>query len=432
MRSTLVYLPHQLGSLPLFGFGWMLIALGIWIAISVLRSPKEASSSAKISENLPVWLVAAALIVVVFPRMETVIEAEGANARILGVPIRGYGVMLMLGTISGIGVTLYRSRKLGFSTDRFMSLAVWTCVSGIVGARVFFVVQKWSELPAETWMEKLLIAFQFTEGGLVVYGGMIGGLVAATLWSRIRGYRLLTIADLIAPGFMLGMAFGRVGCFLHGCCFGGVCENPTLPSIQFPSGSEPYMAELHSGELLGIRWSPQSNDSMEDSTKKIESIVPGSWAEQKGLQAGQTIENVRLSLYWPPPDKDPAGPQQADVSMVVDGKLLHGPDIALPAKSLPLHPAQIYSSINALLIAFVLFFYWPIPKRSGIVFAHGLILYGIARILEEVVRADEKGQFGTSLTISQWISLLGILFALGLLIYQSRQPMGRSLLVQSH
>ncbi len=420
MRSTLFFLPHQIGPLPLFGFGWLLIALGVWIAITLLRSPKDNTKSNVISENLSIWLVAAALIVFVFPRMETVIDGESTEPRILGVPIRGYGVMLMLGTISGIGLTLYRSRKLGFSTDRLMSLAVWSCVSGIIGARIFFVVQKWSELPGDSWFEKVVVAFQFTEGGLVVYGGMIGGLVAASVWSMLRGYRLLTIADLIAPGFMLGMAFGRVGCFLHGCCFGGVCQNPNLPSVHFPSGSEPYMAELSNGELLGIQWEP-TDDRSDIESRLITSVESGSWADRKGLRAGQRVDKVQLKLYWPTSDRDPAGPQDADIAMVVDGKLLNGPAVPLPNESLPLHPAQIYASVNAFLISLVLFFYWPVPKRSGIVFAQGLILYGIARIIEEIVRVDEKGQFGTNLTISQWISICGIVFAVGLMIYQSRR-----------
>ncbi len=85
-----------------------------------------------------------------------------------------------------------------------------------------------------------------------------------------------------------------------------------------------------------------------------------------------------------------------------------------------MHPAQIYASINGFLIAGVLYFFWPLTQRQGYVFALGLLLYAIARWFEEAIRVDELGQFGTSLTIAQWISIGGAAIAFAIFILQRR------------
>jgi len=109
----------------------------------------------------------------------------------------------------------------------------------------------------------------------------------------------------------------------------------------------------------------------------------------------------------------------------IDGRPFLIPPESLPQRSLPLHPAQIYASLNALFLAVLLYVAWPWPRRDGVILAYGLILYGILRILEEVIRDDERGQFGTPLTISQWVSIAGIAAGIGLLVWLRSRPIGR-------
>ncbi len=165
----------------------------------------------QVQESLPVWFVGALLIAFLFPRMESL----DPNGNPIGLPIRGYGVMLMLGALSGLALTLRRAQPLGLSMDHLLSLATWGFIPGILGARVFYVIQKWGELPGSDFSSKMMTALQLTEGGLVVYGGIIGGLLGTMAWCLRRKLPPLAIADLVVPGFFLGLAFGRIGCLLH-------------------------------------------------------------------------------------------------------------------------------------------------------------------------------------------------------------------------
>ncbi len=86
---------------------------------------------------------------------------------------------------------------------------------------------------------KFITGFQ---GGFVLYGGLIAGILAAALYVKMRGERIGRIGDLAAPGMMIGIAFGRIGCFLNGCCYGHTTEG--FLGISFPKGSNPYNDQM--------------------------------------------------------------------------------------------------------------------------------------------------------------------------------------------
>ncbi|MDZ4848209.1 MAG: prolipoprotein diacylglyceryl transferase [Pirellulaceae bacterium] len=416
MRSTLFFIPHEIGPFTFLGFGWALLLLVILFVLNVGYRRFRGESWSRAAGDWVTWAIGAAVIAFLLPRIEQEFPNGMGGVYKVGLPIRGYGLMLMSGVIAAIGLSYYRAKQFGWSVDQLLSLAFATVVSGIIGARVFFVVQKWSELPGDTLWERLYEALKFTEGGLVVYGCLIGGVMGITLWCFWKGFRLLAITDLIMPGFLLGLAIGRVGCLFNGCCFGGYCD-ANLPAISFPRGSLPYMEQLESGELLGLRLA--SRDSFGQGT--IAEVRPETWASQQGLKPGMQIE-LRTGATPPQRGQDPAGPLQVMAEIAVDGRVLEVTAV-LPKRSLATHPTQIYSTIDAALLSGFLFCLWPNVRREGTVFGLGLIMYGFSRIIEEWIRVDEAGQFGTSLTISQWISLGGILTGLTILILQRSWPM---------
>ncbi len=259
-----------------------------------------------------------------------------------------------------------------------------------------------------------------TEGGLVVYGSLIGGLLAATVYLRLHQMSFAKTADLIAPGMMLGLAIGRLGCLMNGCCYGGVCDDASLPTLQFPAGSPPYMQHVAYGDLLGVTTTEEKSDDQNGTDRVVTRVQPDSIAARLGIQV-----NDRISIYAPDSERVRFFKQHRDqwsedqdlicfVDSQRQGRMTVSLD-ELASVSRPVHPTQIYSAINAGLLAMMLWFFWTVRKRDGEVFAWMLILYSIARFLLEIIRRDESGLFGTNLTISQWVSIGTIVVGFALL-----------------
>jgi phosphatidylglycerol:prolipoprotein diacylglycerol transferase len=424
MRSTLFYIPHAWGPLPLLGLGWLLLVLVVAFAVKVGYVRYRTGSWARATADWVGWLIALVAIVFLLPRMETSFTDGAGNTYPVGLPVRGYGLFLMLGVLAAVWLTLVRSTKVGLDLDGLLSLSVFTVIGGILGARLFFVIQKWSELPGETVFMKLWEAVKFTEGGLVVFGSFIGGALAVIWWARRRRYRLLVMGDLIVPGLMLGLCLGRLGCFMNGCCYAGVCEGP-WPKVRFPRGSLAYMEQLQAGPLLGLEWRGEPDSP---AGAEVLAVRPGSWAASTGVKVGDRIRGWKLWTMPPARGTDPAGPSEVYGQLTIAGQTyLLNPE--LPRHSLPVHPIQLYASLNAGLIAAFLFFLWPNVARDGLVLGAWLVMCGTSRMLEEWIRIDEIGQFGTSLTISQWISLLGMAGGLMVLGYCWQRPPSRASLL---
>lgn len=407
MRQTLFYLPHQIGPLSLFGWiSWSMLGLLLYLLLMVALGIRKSDPFRLLRDNAMNAVIGAVVIGWLLPMIETKLFAGTPEQVVIGLPVRGYGVMLMLGVISAVAIANRRIERIGISRDAFLSLALWVILGGLIGARLFYVVQKWNELGGATLLEKLKLALQFTEGGLVVYGSVMGGMLGLLVWTWNHRVRPIPLLDAVVPAFFIGLALGRIGCLLNGCCYGGVCDTQ-LPSIAFPPGSPAYMDQLERGQLLGMR-TRKLGDAQE-----IESVDAQSWAASRGVQSGQFLKKVDVFVMPPSPSR-PTAPPELEASVVVDGSALGVPSQVFPRQSLPVHPSQIYAAISGLVLCLWTLSIGPWVQKPGLVFGAGLIGYGIIRILEEIIRVDELGVFGTPLSISQWVSVFGI--AAGILI----------------
>lgn len=415
MRQTLFYLPHQLGPLPLFGWvSWSMLGLIVYLAILAISMRGTTRAIQAIQEGFLNWIIGAVVLGFVLPAIEFRVGQGTESETAIGLPIRGYGVMLMLGVVSAIWIGHRRTQYLGVTRDGFMALALYTVIGGLLGARLFYVVQKWNELDGDTISAKVWTALQFTEGGLVVYGSVLGGLVGILAWTLRNRIRPIPLIDAIVPAFFIGLAFGRIGCLLNGCCYGGICESD-LPVIEFPRGAPAYMDQLHSGRLLGLR-----THSDPDAYPTIDAIDARSWAADQGIQPGQQLEFVEANVIAPSPSSSPTQTPELEGRMQIDRRGFRLQNTDFPSSSLPVHPAQIYASISAFLLCVWTLLIPNWQRRPGLVFGTGLIAYGVLRIMEEIIRVDEAGQFGTSLSIAQWISLIGIVAGFSLVLHSLR------------
>lgn len=440
MLQTLFYIPAQVAGLPLVGWGLLAAVWAVGTLAWALWRARRHGFDAELRGQLPVLLVLGAVIVWVLPRMVEVDPASGAP---LGIPIRGYGVLLLAGVVSGIALAVDRARAIGVDADTIYGLALWMFVAGIVGARAFFVIEYAGEFQRPSVAEWLVAVIDMTKGGLVVYGSLIGAAAAFGVYVARRRLPLWALADAIAPSLVLGLALGRVGCFLNGCCFGGACELPW--AVTFPPGSPPYLRELETGRLLGLQWDAAPTDNATGGATPttalpgvgVRSVVPEGPAARAGLMAGQRIVAVegaavrtvaelreRLLGWYVDGARQPGG-RPAALRLQTDRgpvEIPWGP--AAPPRSGPLHPTQLYSALDAAITCVLLLAWTPLRRRDGELTALLFTIHPVSRFLLEQIRVDEESFLGTGLSISQNLSLLLLAGGVGLWVWLRSQPPG--------
>ena len=415
MHPTLFTIPSTLAGIPVFGFGWL---LGLWavastlLVIAMLRKPGGRS---ELLATLPALALSGAAIAFILPR---VIEADG-------LAIRGYGVLLLVAVASGVGLSLVRARQRGIDPELILSLATWLFVAGLIGARVFFVIEYWQDFlrPSSQnpqLIPSLLSMLNVTRGGLVVYGAMLAGAAALLVFVRKHRLTVLAMTDLVAPGVVLGMGIGRLGCFMTGCCFGGVCSLPW--AVEFPYKSPPYIQQVERGQLPVHGLTFEGPGIASPVVRRVERESPAALA---GLKSGDRITHVggkevrrvdeAVALLLEPRPVPGTVLVLRTSTAAAPVRLTLTEDPRVREHSLAVHPAQLYSAFDAILLCLFLLAYEPFQRRTGELTALVLTLHPISRFLLEIVRVDEGAVFGTSLSISQNISIA--IFAGGLVLW---------------
>ncbi|WP_287492898.1 prolipoprotein diacylglyceryl transferase [Sellimonas sp.] len=142
-----------------------------------------------------------------------------------GLTVHGYGLMIGIGFIAAYLMTEFRARKYRMNTDIVFTLFISSVVFGLLGAKVLYYL---------TILDRVIKdpgAILDEMEGFVVYGGIIGGVLAGYVVCRIKKEKFWQYFDLIAPAIALAQGFGRIGCLLAGCCYGKETDSPL--SITF-------------------------------------------------------------------------------------------------------------------------------------------------------------------------------------------------------
>jgi phosphatidylglycerol:prolipoprotein diacylglycerol transferase len=126
-----------------------------------------------------------------------------------------HGVMVVLAVLTGIGVSLWLAKGSGIKRDTIYSLAPWAVLGGIVGARLFHVIDYFGS----TYVHDPARIFHFW-AGLSILGAVLGGTLAAAIYSRVTRVSLSALADVITPGLLLAQVVGRIGCIINGDAYG--------------------------------------------------------------------------------------------------------------------------------------------------------------------------------------------------------------------
>jgi phosphatidylglycerol---prolipoprotein diacylglyceryl transferase len=312
MHPILFRIPLPAWTLPLFPT--LLIAAGVGLVLAALGWFKKIGDLLLIGAVLAVGCGFAAF------------GMRGKTYTLSELPIYSYGAMLCLSLIVGWFLTLRLAERDGLPRDTMANCYFITAVGALVGARLLYVVTNSGEF------ESMADLLNVRRGGMVAYGGFLGGFVASWAFLRAKRLRLLPWADVAVPSLASGLLITRIGCYLFGCDFG----------------------------------------------KPLSDGAPG-WLKRLGTfprWADGTLPDGSGSPAW--------------VQHVNQRGLL--PD---SASSLPVHPTQLYESLAGLLLLGFVFWVRKRQTFRGQVFFAFTFAYGAIRFLLEILRDDtERGEFG--------------------------------------
>jgi len=148
-----------------------------------------------------------------------------------------YGLMMMTAFIAGIWLAVRRGEPRGIPKEFIQDISTVILLSSLLGARGLYVLTHLDEFRGD-WLSTINpMQSDGTIGiaGLVLLGGVLAAIPAAIWYTRRKGLQVLEIIDLLSPSLALGMALGRVGCLLNGCCYGKSCGQPW--AITYPESS---------------------------------------------------------------------------------------------------------------------------------------------------------------------------------------------------
>lgn len=156
-----------------------------------------------------------------FPNLGIEIDHLSRTAfTVFGQDIYWYGIFIGLGVILGVLLALHEAKRTGQNLDTYLDFIIYAMIIAIIGARLYYVIFSWDFYSQHP--EKI---FAIREGGLAIYGGIIGGVLTAIVYSRVKKKNFWVMADTMAPSLILGQMLGRWGNFFNKEAFGGFTDN---------------------------------------------------------------------------------------------------------------------------------------------------------------------------------------------------------------
>ncbi len=313
--------------------------------------------------------------------------------------VKSYGLMMVIGFLGAVFLIRRLSRNITPDPQLITNAALYSLIAGVVGARLFYVVHY-----PEMFRDDPLSVFAIWKGGLELLGGVVLAITVIILYLMYHKLPVRRYLDILAIGLMLALVFGRIGCFLNGCCFGKPTDLPW--AVRFPYGSLSYHSQT-SEDLGRGRDKPylqlpsdffgyvEKENGWYTALKAYEDLTP----EQKYM--------VKNGLY----------------------------------RCLGVHPTQLYSSANAAVLCLILYVFWrrslnaggksnrkKLFAMPGGTFGLMFVIYGVSRFFMEFVRDDNPFEFSwwaiyKGATVSQnlgiYLTILGIIL---MLIFQRFKP----------
>ncbi len=313
------------------------------------------------------------------------------------VTVKSYGLMMVIGFLAAVSLVRRLSRDFTPDPQLITNAALYSLVGGVIGARIFFVIHYF-----DRFRESPIEVFFIWQGGLELLGGVIAAISIIFFYLVYHKLPIRRYLDVLAIGLMLTLVFGRIGCFLNGCCFGKPTDLPW--GVRFPYNSFAYYSQVN----------PDPDRNRTEPHLQLPNTYFSSF-DENGIgylkPKNELIDNQRFE--------------------VTQGKY----------RCLPVHPTQLYASGLAALWGFVLFLFWRRAKKAesantsrklfaktGCTFALMFLLYGLTRFLIEFVRDDNPFEYAWWVvykggTVSQNLGIYMIVLGIGLMVlFQTMKP----------
>jgi len=294
-----------------------------------------------------------------FPNLGIDLNNVGSGFNVFGFEVAFYGIIIGFGMLAGWLIAEWQAKRTGQSTELYLDFALYAIIISVICARIFYVITSLDE-----FVDDPISAFNIRGGGLAIYGGIIGGVLTAIVYTRIKKYSFWLLADTACLGLITGQIFGRWGNFFNREAFGKYSDN--LFAMQ-----------------LDIR------DVSSEFTTSVSSL--------QTKFAGKTAAFNRIM-------------EIREKQVVIDG-----------ISYIQVHPTFLYESLWNICILIFLIFYSKHKKFDGEVMLLYLAGYGLGRIWIEGLRTDQLFLWGTPIPISQLISALLIIASLGMIIYKRKK-----------
>ncbi|MCH8149884.1 MAG: prolipoprotein diacylglyceryl transferase [Planctomycetes bacterium] len=355
---------------------------------------------------------------------------------VVGINIKTYGFFLTVGFLGAVWLAMRRANRVKVDPDRVLDISFLALIFGVSGARLFFVMHYWKTdfAGAENVFFRII---DIRQGGLEFLGGFLGAAIAIVIYLTITKQSARLYLDVLAPSLAWGLAFGRLGCFFNGCCFGGVCtiepdHTPRFPwAVEFPYGSPAHARQweermvtlpaelIHSSGLhnyplpaatlnMPIEKRLEPKGAVEDAENALSRARKADAGESRIAELKEVLKRRRAA--WKAHERKHGlaaltaaqnFPSRRHPERKTSTSELEA--LSATATSLPVHPTQLYSSMHALILSGMLSAVFYQRKRHGVVIGLLFVCYPVARILLEMVRTDNPHD-AAGLTISQFVS----------------------------
>jgi phosphatidylglycerol---prolipoprotein diacylglyceryl transferase len=296
-----------------------------------------------------------------FPNLGIELKNIASGIDVFGYHIAFYGMIIGFGMLLGWLIAEWMAKRTGQSTEFYLDFALVAIIAAVVGARLYYVVFAWDEFADDP-----LSILNLRTGGLAIYGGIIGAVITAVIYTRIKKYPFWLLADTGCIGLITGQILGRWGNFFNREAFGKYTDG--LFAMQLDRRVVPNVFK----ESVSVT---RLQDIYEGKTAALERIL-----------------EIRNHV------------------VTVDG-----------IEYIQVHPTFLYESLWNICLLIILILYTKHKKFDGEIMLLYLAGYGLGRVWMEGLRTDQLFLWGTPFAVSQLLSALLVIASIGTLIYKRQK-----------